>query len=53
MNLSSFRKADEVMTIPYSVTASEYYTYNFYGYQKHGRKKAVYVCYFHMVSSTY
>lgn len=25
MNLSSFRKADQVMTIPYSVTASEYY----------------------------
>lgn len=54
MNLSSFRKADQVMTIPYTVIASEYYMYTFLrilGIQK--KKIAVYVSYFYTVSSTH
>lgn len=49
-----FRKADQVMTIPYSVIASEYYIHtHFKDIWNTEEKIAAYASYFYAMSSTY
>lgn len=54
MNLASSRKADQVMIIPYSVIASEYYTHtHFKNVWNTVGKTAPYANYFYTISTTY